>query len=90
MQKIWPLEVLGLIVHLPKTKITKYLFYLCSSKGNPINIHLCINTCHISTLSLNNFMFKLIIFIEKTKQFYSRIEIKTQKISKTLFRFDKP
>ncbi len=90
MQKICPLEVLGLIVHWPKTKITKHLFYLCSSNANPINIHPCIDACHKSTLSSNNFMFKLIKFIEKTRHLYSRIKIKTLEFGKTLFWFDKP
>jgi hypothetical protein len=42
------------------------------------------------TLSSNNFKLKLIIFIEKTRHLYSRVEIKTLKIGKTLFGFDKP
>ncbi len=77
MQKIWPLEVLSLIV--PKKKFTKHFFYLCSSNGNPINEHLSTDTCHKSTLSPNNLMLKLIMFIEKTKHLCSRVEIKTLK-----------
>jgi hypothetical protein len=75
MQKIWPLEVFGLID--PKTKNTKHFFYLCSNNGNPINEHFCTDTCHKSTLSPNTLMLKLIMFIEKIKHFYSRVEIKT-------------
>jgi hypothetical protein len=65
--------------HCPKKQITKQFFYICSSNGNPINKHLCTDTCHKSTLSQNNLMFKLIMFIEKTKHLYSRVEIKTLK-----------
>jgi len=32
-------------------------------------------------------MFKLIMFIEKTKHFYSKVEIKTLKQSKTMFGY---
>ncbi len=60
MQKIWPLEVLSLIVQ--KT-VTKHFFYLYSSNGNPINEHLCTNTCYKPTLSPNNLMLKLIMFV---------------------------
>jgi len=82
MQKIWPLEVLGLIVQ--KKKVTKHFFYLCSSNENPINEYLCTNTCHKSTLSPNNPMLKLIMFVEKTKHLYSKVEIKTLKQDKTM------
>jgi hypothetical protein len=69
--------------HCPKQKeVIKHFFYLCSSNGNPINEHLCIDTCHKSTLSLNNLMLKLIMFVEKTKHLYSRVEIKTLKKAK--------
>jgi hypothetical protein len=77
--------VLSLIVS--KRKVTKHFFYLCSSNGNLINEHLCINTCHKSTLSPNNLMLKLIMFVEKTKHLYSRVEIKTLKQGKTMFGY---
>jgi hypothetical protein len=85
MQKIWPMEILSLII--PKKTITKHIFYLCSSNGNPINEHLCTNTCHKSTLSPNNLMLKLIMFVEKTKRLYSKVEIKTLKQGKTMFSY---
>jgi hypothetical protein len=87
MQKIWPLEVLGFIVQ--KT-VTKLFFYLCSSNGNPINENLCIDTCHKFILSPNNLMLKLIMFIEKTKYLYSRVESKTLKQGKTMFGYQTP
>jgi hypothetical protein len=40
-----------------------------------------------STLSLNNLMLKLIMFVEKTKHIYSRVEIKTLKTGKTMFGY---
>jgi hypothetical protein len=85
MQKVWPLEVFGLIV--PKKNHQTFFFYLCSSNGNPINKHLCIDKCHKSTQSPNNLMFKLIMFIEKIKHLYSKVEIKTLKIVKTMFGY---
>jgi hypothetical protein len=86
MQKIWPLEVLDLTLS-KKKNVTKHFFYVCSSNENPINEHLCTNTCHKSTLSPNNLMLKLIMFIEKNKHLYSRVEIKTLKQSKTMFGY---
>jgi hypothetical protein len=78
--------------HCWKKKVTKHFFYLCSSNGNPINKHLCADTCYKSTLSLNNLMLKLIMFkqimfVEKTKHIYSRVEIKTLKTNKTMFGY---
>jgi hypothetical protein len=85
MQKIWPLEVLGLIVQ--KKQVTKHFFYLCSNNENPINKHFCTNKCHKSTLSPNNLTLKLNMFIEKTKHLYSKVEIKALKQGKTMFGY---
>ncbi len=73
--------------HCPKKEVTKHFFFLCSSNGNSINEHLCIDKCHKFILSPNNLMFKLIMFIEKTKHFYLRVEIKTLKKGNTMFGY---
>jgi hypothetical protein len=74
--------------YCPKQKeVMKHFFYLCSSNGNPINKHLCTNTCHKSTLSLNNLMLKPIMFVKKTKHRYLGVEIKTLRKGKTMFDY---
>jgi hypothetical protein len=84
MQKIWPLEVFGLIV--PKKK-SPNIFSIYVKQWKSFNEQLRTDTCHKSTLSPNNFMFKLIMFVEKTKHLYSRVEIKTLKQGKTMFDY---
>jgi len=68
----------------PKKSHQTFFFYLCSSNENLIDEHFCTNMCHKSTLSPNNLMLKLIMFVEKTKCLYSRVEIKTLKQGKTM------
>jgi hypothetical protein len=65
-----------------KKRCPKYFSYLCSRNGNPINVHPCTGTCHKFTLSPNNLIFKLIMFVEKTRHLYSMVEIKTLRIGK--------
>jgi hypothetical protein len=73
-----------------KKRVTKHFFNLCSGNGNPINVHSYVDTCRKSTLSPNNLMLKLIMFVEKTKHLYSRVEIKTLKIGKAMFVYQTP
>jgi len=81
MQKIWSLEVFGVIV--PKKSPKHFSF----KKWKFINVHSCIDTCHKFTLSPNNLIFKLIVFVEKTTHLYSMAEIKTLKKEKLVFNY---
>jgi len=76
--------------HCPKKRCPKYFSYLCSRNGNPLNVHPCTSTCHKFTLSPNNLIFKLIMFVGKTRHLYSMIEIKTLKIGKNSVQLSNP
>ncbi len=75
---------------LSQKKGLKHFSYLCSRNGNPINVHPCIDTCHKFTLSPNNLIFKLIMFVEKTRHLHSMVEIKTLKICKNSVQLSNP
>jgi len=86
MQKIWSLKVLGLIVQNKKKSSNIFSIYVQAIEIVSTNTF-ALTHCHKSTLSLNNLMLKLIMFIEKTKQLYSKFEIKNPKKSKTMFGY---